>query len=160
MPKGEHFKNPDHNRGKGSLGRSNFKKGMRYREAIRKALLQYEKGEVKAGQALDAIARRLVHEALTSEDPQMVKFAMQEIGNRLDGKPTEHKVIDKSVTAHVEGLSEAAGILRRFAGFGETYTLEGVVSDGPLLPAPVCVGPEGHGEGVGIPEVPGGTGES
>ncbi len=139
-------------------GKKNSAKGLKFQSAIKKALASYESDTVAAGHALDAIGRRLVKEALTSDDPAMVKFAITEIGNRLDGKAREHKVVDQSITTDYAGLSKAVGILRKFAGLGETYTLEGAVPDRPLLPVEVCVEPEGHGAGVGVPEVPGGSG--
>lgn len=118
-------------------GNNNKGKNHRWRQAIDKAVKQYHCSEVKdadgkviqhsvkAGQALDAMALRLVKEALHSED---YKFAMTEIGNRLDGKPTEHKVVDSTVTQEHGGVSEALGILLEFARRSETHVDEGVVS--------------------------------
>jgi hypothetical protein len=105
-------------------GNKNATKNRRWAEAIDKAVKQYNDGEVKAGHAMDKIALRLVKEALYGED---YKFAVTEIGNRIDGKPTEHKVIDQSVTSH-GSVSEALGILREFARQSETRGDEGAVS--------------------------------
>ena len=105
-------------------GNQNWK-GKRWTEAIDKAIKQYTDGDVKAGHALDAIAVRLVKEALHGED---YKFAMTEIGNRLDGKPTEHKVVDSTVTNQYGDVSQALGILREFARQGQVNPDEGAVS--------------------------------
>ena len=112
-------------------------KGRRWTESIDKAIKQYQCAEqrdadgkvsreaIKAGHALDAIAVRLVKEALYGED---YKFAMTEIGNRLDGKPTEHKVVDTTVTNQYGDVSQALGILREFARHGQANADEGTVS--------------------------------
>jgi hypothetical protein len=106
------------------FGNKHASKNKRWSQAIDKAVKQYHDGEVRAGQALDKMALRLVHEALYAED---YKFAVTEIGNRIDGKPTEHKVIDQSVTSH-GSVSEALGILREFARQSEVSRDEGTVS--------------------------------
>jgi hypothetical protein len=123
MAQGDNF------RGKGEPGRGAPKgnkngKGRRWSHAIEKAVKQYADGNVEAGRALDRMAHRLVKEALYGED---YKFAMTEIGNRLDGKPTEHKVVDQSVTSY-GSVSEALGILREFARQSEADGHAGVVS--------------------------------
>ena len=54
--------------------------------ALCEALDRYSNDEIKFGEALDKIAERLVEQALEGD-----KFAITEIGNRLDGKPKEHR---------------------------------------------------------------------
>jgi hypothetical protein len=52
-----------------------------WREALRKAVLERVEGEQK----LDRIAKRVVDQALDGDDK-----AYREIGDRLDGKATQH----------------------------------------------------------------------
>lgn len=106
------------NKGGAPQGNQNAAKTRRWMQALDKALKQYNKGDIKAGQALDRIAERVIELALTGNDADF-RFAIQEIGNRIDGKPSEHKFIDKSVSLETGGLSEAAAIFRLFAGSSE-----------------------------------------
>lgn len=70
---------------KGHSGNPNgARRPKRWQDALDRALEQYEKGEVKAGQALRAIADKVVSLALEGN-----KDAYQEIANRLDGKPEQ-----------------------------------------------------------------------
>lgn len=72
-------------------GNRNARKGKDWENALRRALAQYEAPategvpEVKAGDALRRIAFKVVEHALLGS-----KDAIAEIGNRLDGKPTEY----------------------------------------------------------------------
>jgi hypothetical protein len=68
------------------VGNQNAKKAKRWQDALLKALARYESDEqkVKAGEALDKIAERVVSLALLGD-----KDSWQEIGNRLDGKPAQ-----------------------------------------------------------------------
>jgi len=77
----------------GQLGNTNATKNKRWREAIDKALKQYNKGDVKQGQALDKIALRLVDNAVVG-DSQEFKESMKEIGDRLDGRAAQTLAID------------------------------------------------------------------
>lgn len=65
-------------------GNQNASKGKEWSDAIRHALLTYEDEEIERKQALNAIAKKLVEKAIAGD-----KDATQEIGNRLDGKPTQ-----------------------------------------------------------------------
>lgn len=75
-------------------GNQNARKGKAWRDALTKALKQYEDpkyvgadGEpdpIRRGQALDRIARKVVQMALQGD-----LDAIEEIGNRLDGKPAQ-----------------------------------------------------------------------
>ena len=68
------------------VGNQNARKAKRWQDALVKALTRYESVEqrVKAGEALDKIAERVVSLALLGD-----KDSWQEIGNRLDGKPAQ-----------------------------------------------------------------------
>jgi hypothetical protein len=66
------------------LGNQNEAKGKRWAGAIRRALHEYEDETIKQGEALLAIARKVVKAALDG-DP----YARKEIGERLDGKPAQ-----------------------------------------------------------------------
>ena len=73
----------------GQLGNTNASKGKPWRDALDKALKQYvnkDAGLVR-GQALFSIATRVVEQALSGN-----KDAIQEIGNRMDGRP--HQSMD------------------------------------------------------------------
>lgn len=80
----------------GQPGNSNASKGREWAEALRKELKMYEnKGsDIKRGQALRRIAKNVVELAIGGN-----KDAIQEIGNRLDGKP--HQSMDV-VSEHTE----------------------------------------------------------
>ena len=67
-------------------GNSNAARGKEWRDAIRKVLKQYENKEagIERGMALRKIAERVVEQALIGN-----KDAWNEIGNRLDGKPSQ-----------------------------------------------------------------------
>lgn len=92
-------------------GNTNAVRGKQWRDALRKklALFADEENKIVRGQALDGIAEVVVKQALAGN-----KDAIQEIGNRLDGKP--HQSMDIStVAARAEDLSddELADIIRR-----------------------------------------------
>lgn len=65
-------------------GNRNNAKGTEWKHAIQWALQEYEKSSVKRGQALRQIAIVVVEGALEGN-----KDFIQEIGNRLDGKPAQ-----------------------------------------------------------------------
>ena len=95
------------------ISNQNARKGKLWTDAIRRALAVYEDDQVKRGQALSKIALRLVKDALNGD-----KAAWQEIGNRLDGKPTEH--LEHSGTSYPSMVTEAlAETDRRIARFLE-----------------------------------------
>lgn len=70
-------------------GNNNAGKGKEWKEALRYALLNYEGKDIERGKALKAIAKKLVEKAVEGE-----YAAIQEIGNRLDGKPAQVVVGD------------------------------------------------------------------
>ena len=69
-------------------GNRNNHKGLKWRGAIRRALYEYTQGGVEKGKALNAIAHKLVEDAL-SNDLQARHYARKEIGDRLDGRAHE-----------------------------------------------------------------------
>lgn len=64
-------------------GNQNAKKAKRWQDALNKALTRYESADlkVKAGEALDKIAEKVVTQAIAGD-----KDSWQEVANRLDGK--------------------------------------------------------------------------
>ncbi len=70
-------------------GNQNAAKGKEWTDALRYALASYEDDKVERGQALKAIAKIVVQKAIEGE-----KDSIQEIGNRLDGKPAQAIVGD------------------------------------------------------------------
>jgi len=85
------------------VGNKNAQKGKRWLEALDKALKQYtdKSKKIEAGQALDRIAKMVVKEALDG-----AFWAIEEIGNRLDGKPSQSIDFTGEIT-HVRELSDA-----------------------------------------------------
>ena len=77
------------NKGGAPIGNNNAGKNKRWSAAIDKALKQYNEGDVKAGHALDRIAYKLVHKAITTEDNQEFDKAIAVIGDRIEGKPSQ-----------------------------------------------------------------------
>lgn len=65
-------------------GNSNAKRGTEWREAIRAAVKRYESDDIKRGQALERVAKKVVSMALDG-DMQAIK----EIGDRLDGRAVQ-----------------------------------------------------------------------
>ena len=66
-------------------GNNNATKSRRWAQAIDKALKQYNEGDVEKGFALDAIAKKLVKQAIQGDSNEF-KEAFKEIGDRIDGK--------------------------------------------------------------------------
>jgi len=77
------------------IGNRNGAKGKAWDDALRKALVQYQADGVPQGQALAKIADKVVSLALAGD-----KDAWKEIGDRLDGKPSQS--IDQNITHRVE----------------------------------------------------------
>ena len=88
----------------GQLGNSNASKGKTWREALDKALKQYVNTEagIARGQALFRIATNVVVQALDGNSN-----AIQEIGNRMDGKPHQSMDIGIHDTLPVEEMTDA-----------------------------------------------------
>ena len=69
------------------IGNNNATKAKPWRDALDKAIKQYEtKGDdpIKRGQVLGRIAKKVIDRAMAGD-----KDAWQEIGNRLDGRPAQ-----------------------------------------------------------------------
>lgn len=82
-------------------GNRNAAKAKEWEAAISHALSEYETSDIQRGLALRAIAKKLIAKALDGE-----LAAMQEIGNRLDGKPKESVEHSGSIeNRHVTELS-------------------------------------------------------
>lgn len=69
---------------KGQSGNPTGARAKPWSDAIRMALAQYESPTTKRGEALRSIANALVTKAIEGD-----KDSIQEIGNRLDGKPAQ-----------------------------------------------------------------------
>lgn len=65
-------------------GNQNAAKGKEWTDALRYALKNYAADKIKRGMALKAIAKKVVEKALDGD-----RDSIQEIGNRLDGKPVQ-----------------------------------------------------------------------
>lgn len=65
-------------------GNKNASKGKEWADALRLALKTYRNDDIKRGHALRKVAEKVVTKALDGD-----KDAWQELGNRLDGKPTQ-----------------------------------------------------------------------
>jgi hypothetical protein len=74
------------------IGNKNAAKAKEFETALRRALCQYEKGEVEAGHALRKIADKLVDLALDGSP-----WAIQMVSDRLDGKPQASVTQDVNV---------------------------------------------------------------
>ena len=68
-------------------GNKNAKKGAQWRQAIRKALAHYADAQgdkISAKRGLELVAHKFVEAAAAGEP-----WAMKELGDRMDGKPTQ-----------------------------------------------------------------------
>ena len=85
------------------LGNKNAVKNRPWAEAIRKACLQYEDDEVQRKEALYHIALEVVKKALAGD-----AAAVREIGDRLDGKPSQtimgdsHQPLTITIVKHAD----------------------------------------------------------
>ena len=70
------------------IGNKNATKAKPWRDALDKAIKQYENNTgpdpIKRGQVLSRIAKKVIENAMAGD-----KDAWQEIGNRLDGRPAQ-----------------------------------------------------------------------
>jgi hypothetical protein len=102
-----------------------------WREALDRALAQYETETIKAGEALRAIADRVVGLAIAGD-----KEAYKEIAYRLDG-PIAQDVNLGVDSAAVEGLSIFGAFLAQAIGAAQSSNPEAVDTGGLVLPAEV-----------------------
>tara|TARA_R110002094_G_scaffold157781_1_gene144028 strand:+ start:13393 stop:13851 length:459 start_codon:yes stop_codon:yes gene_type:complete len=152
MMKG-HVGNPT---GKGNLDGKNRNKNLPWKAAINRALIK--KGKCEQAEELYLIAREVVECAQDRTDPNF-KFAVQEIGQRLDGKAVETVELGDDTQKSL-GISAALGLLAEFTRREEAVVGEVIVPDRPILSSEVCASEGGHGEGVDIPEVSGSSSQS
>ena len=113
------------------FGNRNAAKALEWRQAVVRALKTYEDDQVKRGQALYHIARGLVKKALAGE-----MDAVQEIANRLDGRPLQNieSRIDARfmVSPHSAPVSETEQWLKQFINSETVPVVEAEVL--PALP--------------------------
>lgn len=106
--------------GKGApKGNRNAAKDRIWRKALDRELKLYVADGIERGQALNAIAKQCVKDAL-HDDPDVRRDARKEIADRLDGKPTEH--IEAEFTSRLaEELSDEELLdIARTGGDGAT----------------------------------------
>ena len=140
--------------GKGNRG-ENWHKNKPWRDAIERALRK--KGKCEKAEELYLIAREVIECAQDRTNPKF-EFAVKEVGLRLDGKPVETVELGDA-TQKTLGISAAFSLLADFAGREEVVVGETLVPDRPLLSSEVCPSEGGHGEGVDLSEVSGGSGK-
>lgn len=140
------------------IGNKNQSSSKPWKDAINRALSK--KGTCERAEELYLIAREVVESAQDKSNPNF-KFAVQEVGQRLDGKATEHIDLrtDEGTAAGLIGISAALMQLSRVTGVGEIIDGEVIVQDRSLLPSEVCAEAGGHGEGVDLSEMSGCSGE-
>jgi hypothetical protein len=90
------------------FGNQNAAKARRWQDALNRALARYTSKEppIKAGEALDNIAYRVVASALQGEWE-----AITEIGNRLDGKPAQAVTVSGDSENPLEVLQRIERVL-------------------------------------------------
>ena len=116
-------------------GNRNAASGTAWRDAVKHVLDDYECVGIARGQALRAIARKCVEQAIEGD-----KDARAEIANRLDGKPNQSVDVTKTVT-HVLDRStlihELSRLYARHAGVDDGRRVIEAVGDssgtGPAL---------------------------
>lgn len=73
-------------------GNNNAASGTEWRDAIRRVMDKYEKGDVKRRQGLDKVVEKLIDKALEGDMP-----AIKELGDRYDGKPAQSLELKGSI---------------------------------------------------------------
>lgn len=117
-----------------------------WEHAINRALSGVgKKGQCTRAAQLLLIAEEVIKSAQDRKDPNF-RFAVQEIGLRLDGKPTEHIEVglDKDSTSLAIGISQTLRRLSELTGRGTLINGEVIVQDRPLLPSKVRTEEERH----------------
>lgn len=77
-------------------GNRNASNGTRFRDALHHALVNFANDKVKKGEALREIGKTVVAAAIEGE-----QWAVQEIANRLDGKPKQQTELSSNPDAPV-----------------------------------------------------------
>ncbi len=96
------------------FGNKNGEKGRRYREGIMRALARESGGNVQAG--IDRLCTQLVRAGFDGQ-----QWALQELGNRLDGKPVAQISIESQIRP-VDVSAEPMSVEE----WVQTYTVEGI----------------------------------
>jgi hypothetical protein len=89
-------------------GNQYARKAKDWENALRRALDRYEKGEIVSGMALAKIAEKVVEKALEGDTK-----AIEEIANRLDGKPSQSTEVSGPDGGPIltQGLAPIYGLL-------------------------------------------------
>lgn len=77
-------------------GNTNASNGTMFKDALHYALTNYADDQVEKGHALKEVAKTVVKKAVEGE-----QWAVQEIGNRLDGKPKQQTELSSNPDAPV-----------------------------------------------------------
>jgi hypothetical protein len=87
------------------LGNQNGRKAKEWTDALRWQLENYEGSGIQRGQALRSIAKKVIEDALSGSP-----VAWQEVGNRLDGKPTNETELTATFEGKVSGVAPCYGL--------------------------------------------------
>jgi len=131
------------------IQRNGTAKGTMWANALRRSLAQWD--TIHGGpKALRRIADEVVLCALDRNNDHF-EFAIKEIGARIDGTAKADGI---NPVEFLHSISDAFTALSDFKARSEVIDGEVVMSDRLILPVEVCVEAGGHGEGVGVSEVP------
>ncbi len=75
----------------------NAKNGKDWKDAIKYAIKAYESSDVKRGEALKSLAKKLITKGLDGDLP-----SIKEIGDRLDGRPAQTTIIEDDDNRDIE----------------------------------------------------------
>jgi hypothetical protein len=89
----------------GQIGNDNAARGKEWRQAIQRALAKRSNSAAGWRSALDRLAGKLIDEAEAGQ-----AWAIQEIGNRLDGKPAQAVHVSSE-----DGTTDLVEVLRSLA---------------------------------------------
>jgi len=78
----------------------NAKNGKDWKDAIKYAIKAYESSDVKRGEALKLLAKKLIKKGLDGDLP-----SIKEIGDRLDGRPAQTTIIEEDANRDIEDFS-------------------------------------------------------
>ena len=136
-------------------GNKHAAKGTAVRHSLQKSLKQWVNEDGERGKALRKITDTLVKEAMDPKSSNY-QFAVREIGLRIDGSPKSESGGGTPTQVNLTISDAFAGLI---AAQSQPKTVHGetIVQDGPVLPIEIRPETGGHGEGVDIPEVSGGS---
>lgn len=135
-------------------GNKHAAKGTAVRHSLQKSLKQWVDENGERGNALRKITDTLVTEAMNPESSNY-QFAVKEIGLRIDGTP-KGEGGGAPAQLHLTISDAFAGLIAATSAAKEVHG-ETIMPDGSVLPSPLRPEKGGHGEGVDIPEMPGGS---